>query len=140
MTFGPSKVNSETNIEIFIPQRPPFVLIDTIREVNAEWACTQLTVPAECPLVTEGVLTLAGLVENAAQTCAVRAGFASGNKIGYIGAIKQMQAYRLPQVGETLTTEARLLQEVLNISLIECTTRVGDEIIATATLKLAIVD
>ena len=138
MTSG--KVISEKDIELFIPQRPPFVFIDAIEEVNAELARTRFTVPACCPLVTDNILPLAGLVENAAQTCAARAGFTSGNKIGYIGAIKQVQAYRLPSVGETLTTEARLIQEVLNISLIECTTHVKDEIIATATLKLAVMD
>lgn len=79
-------------------------------------------------------------MENAAQTCAARAGYAGGNKIGYIGAIKQMQVTRLPRVGETLVTEAILVQEVMNISLIDCTARIGDETIATATLKLAIMD
>ena len=116
------------------------MFIDAIEEVSAELARTRFTVPACCPLVTDNILPLAGLVENAAQTCAARAGFTSGNKIGYIGAIKQVQAYRLPFVGETLTTEARLIQEVLNISLIECTTRANDELIAITTLKLAVME
>ena len=128
------------NIEDWIPQRPPFVFIDTIVEVSSTHAVTQLTISADCPLVEGDHLSLAGLMENAAQSCAVRAGFSGGNRIGYIGAIKQMEAQRLPKVGEQLTTEITLLQEVLNISLIECITRVGDEIIATTTLKLAIVD
>lgn len=51
-----------------------------------------------------------------------------------------MEAARFPKVGETLTTEIVLLEEVLNISLIECTTKVDDELILTTTLKLAIVD
>ena len=51
-----------------------------------------------------------------------------------------MQALRLPRVGETLITEAVLVQEVLNISLVDCTTRIGDELIATATLKLALAE
>lgn len=130
----------ERDIEAYIPQRAPFVFVSEVEHVSAESARTLFTISADCPLVTDGVLPLSGLLENAAQTCAVRAGAAIGNKIGYIGAIKQMQAMRLPRVGETLTTEARLLQEVLNISLIECTTRVGDELIATTTLKLATID
>lgn len=127
-------------VENYIPQRPPFVLIDTVEHVSADMARTQYTISADCPLVSNGVLPLSGLMENAAQTCAVRAGQISGNKIGYIGAVRQMQVNRLPQVGDTLTTEARLIQEVLNISLIECITRIGDEQVATATLKLALID
>lgn len=128
------------DINTWIPQRSPFVFIDTIVEVSAQHAITQYTVSETCPLMENGCLSLAGLMENAAQSCAVRAGFSGGNRIGYIGAIKQMKATRLPKAGERLTTEVLLLQEVLNISLIECKTRLGEEIIATTTLKLAIID
>jgi predicted hotdog family 3-hydroxylacyl-ACP dehydratase len=129
-------MNTRHDISSFIPQRPPFVFIDTIEEVNEHGARTRFTVPAECPLVTDGILPLSGLMENAAQTCAARA----GGTIGYIGAVKQMEVTRFPRVGETLYTEAEVIQEVLNISLIECTTRVADEVIASTTLKIAIIE
>jgi hypothetical protein len=72
-------------------------------------------------------------MENAAQTCSVIA----GNRIAYIGAVKQMEVMRFPKVGETLCTEAVVKQQMLNISLIECTTLVQNETIATTTLKIA---
>ena len=75
-------------------------------------------------------------MENAAQTCSVIA----GNRIAYLGAVKQMEVMRFPHVGETLCTEAIVMQEMLNISLIECTTQVQNETIATTTLKIAIMD
>lgn len=133
------------NIEEWIPQRPPFVFIDTIVEVSAAHAVTQLTISADCPLVEGNHLSLAGLMEHAAQSCAARAGWVQRQqgedvKVGYIGAIKQIEATRLPQVGETLVTEAQVLQEVLNICLIRCTTCVDSEPIATTTLKLAIME
>lgn len=129
-----------SGVETYIPQRPPFVFIDEVVSVNNERAVSAFTIREGCPLVTNGHLSLAGLMENAAQTCAVRAGFCGGNKIGFIGAVKTMQASRLPKIGETLTTEVMLVQEVMNISLIECTTKVAEEMIATTTLKLAIID
>jgi hypothetical protein len=61
-------------------------------------------------------------------------------KIGYIGAVKRMQATRLPRVGETLVTEATVVEEVMNICLIECVARIDDEVIGTSTLKLAIAE
>jgi len=138
-------MKSERDIEFFIPQRAPFVFVSRVEDVSLEQARTLFTVEPDCPLVTDGCLTLAGVMENAAQTCAARAGWVQRTqelqvKIGYIGAIKQLQTTRLPKVGETLTTEAHVIQEVLNISLIECTTRIGDELIATTTLKLATID
>lgn len=138
-------MNSTHDIAQWIPQRPPFVFIDTIVDVSEEHALSQFTIPADCVLVSEGCLSLAGLMEHAAQTCAARAGWVQKQhgqqvKIGYIGAVKQLQTTRLPEVGETLTTEARIIQQVLNITLIECVTRIGDEQIATTTLKLATID
>lgn len=135
----------EHNITEWIPQRPPFVFIDTIVEMNEASAVTRFTVNDDCVLVNDGQLGLAGLMEHAAQTCAARAGWIQRQhsqqvKMGYIGAVKQMEASRLPRVGETLTTEAHVLQEVMNISLVECTTRVNDEVIASAMFKLATVD
>lgn len=125
-----------TDIEQYIPQRKPFVFIDTIDEVSATTARTRFTVTDDCVLVSEGMLPLSGLMENAAQTCAVRA----GNKIGYIGAVKQMKAMRLPRIGETLRTEATVAQEVLNICLMDVVTYVEDEQIASTTLKIATIE
>lgn len=129
-------ISGPDNIAHYIPQRPPFVFIDTIDELSNTVARTRFTIPADCPLVTDGILPLAGLMENAAQTCAARA----GDRIGYIGAVKQMEAYRFPVIGETLYTEAQLVQEVMNICLMEVKTFTGDELIATTTLKIATIE
>lgn len=126
----------QRNILSYIPQRPPFVFIDTVEELSENRACTRYTIPETCPLLLEDILPLSGLMENAAQTCSVIA----GNKIAYLGAVKQMKVTRFPKVGETLCTEAVVKQQMLNISLIECTARIQDEIIATATLKIATIE
>ena len=122
-----------TDIASYIPQRPPFVFIDTIEEVSVKGARTRFTIPESCPLADEGVLPLSGLMENAAQTCATMAKGA----IAYIGEVKQMEVMRFPRVGETVCTEVRVIQEWLNILRVECTTQVQDETIATTTLKIA---
>lgn len=126
-------MHSQRDILSYIPQRPPFVFIDTIDELSENSARTRYTVPASCPLVTDGILPLSGLMENAAQTCATM----GKGAILYIGEVKQMEVSRLPKVGEILCTEAKVLQEWLNILRVECTTKVNNETIATATLKIA---
>ena len=126
-------MNPQRDISSYIPQRPPFVFIDTIDELSEKGACTRYTVSENCPLLSDEVLPLSGLMENAAQTCAVIA----GNKIAYLGAVKQMEVTRFPQVGETLRTEAVVMQQMLNISLIGCTIRSQNETIATTILKIA---
>lgn len=129
-------MSEKHDILSYIPQQPPFVFIDTLDELSEKSARTRYTIPDTCPLLSDGVLPLSGLMENAAQTCSVIA----GNKIAYLGAVKQMEVTRFPRVGETLCTEAVVMQELLNISLIECTTRVQGETIATITLKIATIE
>jgi len=121
------------DIASYIPQRPPFVFIDTIEEVDAKGARTRFAISESCPLVVDGILPLSGVMENVAQTCATMAKGA----IAYIGEVKQMEVLRFPHVGEIVCTEAKVLQEWLNILLVECTTQVNDETIAIATLKIA---
>ena len=129
-------MSEHRDILAYIPQRPPFVFIDTIEELSENEAHTRYTIPEACPLLSDGIMLLAGLMENAAQTCSVIA----GNKIAYLGAVKQMDVSRFPHVGETLCTEAIVMQEMLNISLIECTTQVQNETIATTMLKIATIE
>ena len=123
----------QRDIFFYIPQRTPFVFIDTIEDLSEKGACTRYTIPDTCPLLSNGILPISGLMENAAQTCSAIA----GNKIAYLGAVKQMDVTRFPRVGDTLCTEAEVVQQMLNISLIECTTRVQSETIARTTLKIA---
>ena len=129
-------MSEHRDIFSYIPQRPPFVFIDTIEDMNEKSARTCYAIPDTCPLFSDGILPLSGLMENAAQTCSVIA----GNRIAYLGAVKQMEVTRFPHVGETLCTEAVVKQEMLNISLVECITRIHGEIIATTTLKIATMD
>lgn len=129
-------MSEHRDIFSYIPQRPPFVFIDTIEDMNEKSARTCYAIPDTCPLLSDGILPLSGLMENAAQTCSVIA----GNRIAYLGAVKQMEVTRFPRVDEILCTDAVVKQEMLNISLIECITRIHGEIIATTTLKIATMD
>ena len=126
-------MNEQRDILSYIPQRPPFVFIDTIEEVDEKGARTRYTISDACPLLMDGILPLSGLMENAAQTCATM----GEGTVMYIGEVKQMEVTRFPKVGETVCTDARVMQEWLNILLVESTAQVNDETIATATLKIA---
>lgn len=124
---------NQHDIASFIPQRPPFIFINTIEEVDEKGARTRFTILESCPLVDDGVLPLSGLLENAAQTCATM----GKGAILYIGEVKLMEVTRFPKTGEIICTEAKVIQEWLNILRVECTTKIQDEIIASTMLKIA---
>ena len=126
-----------------IPQRPPFVMVDAIEDFNRECTVTRFTVRPDCLFVENGCLSATGLVENVAQTCAVRMGCVNhlnreSVKLGFIGAVRDMSFLRLPKVGEVLTTSIVVREEIFRMTLVDAEVRVGDELIVTAEMKIAL--
>ena len=136
---------SKYGILELIPQRRPFVMVDSLTYCDLSITRTQLEVRADNIFNDGGRLSTAGICENIAQTCAARLGYlslASGQpvKLGYIGAISNMQVFRTPVTGETMVTEIKVLQEVFNITLVHAVVKCGDELMAETDLKIALGD
>lgn len=130
-------------MHILIPQRPPFVMVDAVEDFSYESTATRFCVPPDNLFVENGCLNAAGLVENVAQTCAVRMGCINyinreSIKLGFIGAVRDMSFLRLPKVGEVLTTSIVVREEIFGMTLVDAEVRVGDELITTAEMKIAI--
>ena len=127
-----------------LPQREPFLFVDRLENYDDRETVTSFTVPAEHLLVEEGHLTASGILENMAQSSAARIGYLCKYvlhvpvRIGYIGAIRNFRVQRLPAVGETLTTTILFREDVFGITLADAVVRVGEEIIAEASLKTAL--
>ena len=141
MTFGQKKM---TDVLTIIPQRPPFVFVDEIIYADEQSAEASYVVKEDCPLVSNHILPLAGVLEHVAQSCAARIGYLQSAqnepiRIGYIGAVKKITLNRAPSVGEHLVTKVTLLDSVMDISLLQCDTFVEDQMIAQTTIKLALV-
>ena len=127
-----------------LPQREPFLFVDRLVSYDDRETVTSFTVPAEHLLVEDGRLTASGILENMAQSSAARIGYLCKYilhvpvRIGYIGAIRNFRVHRLPAAGETLATTILFREDVFGITLADAVVRVGEEIIAEATLKTAL--
>lgn len=127
-----------------LPQRPPFVLIDRLTGYDDRTATTVLEVRAGNVFVEDGLLDACAYVEIIAQTCAARLGYV--NKyiyqrdvcIGVIGAVRNLTVVRPARVGETLTTTICVRGEVMSLTLVDATVRVGEETVCTAEMKIAV--
>ena len=133
------------DVHTLLPQQEPFVMIDRLIHYDPVKTVTTLQVRADNIFADDGHLSVAGLNENIAQTCAARMGyisFSSGDrvKIGVIGAITGFSVSRTPLVGEVLTTTIDVVQEVFQVTLVHATVKVGDEVIAETDLKIALQD
>lgn len=133
-------------IETLLLQAPPFRFVDRLDRFDREEVVTSFTVPADGPLVEDGCLTEAGLVENMAQSSAARIGYISVYidhvpvRIGYLGQVKNLEINRLPRCGEVLSTTVRLRQDVFGITLVEARVCQGEEMVAQAAVKTALRD
>ncbi|MEJ0102345.1 MAG: 3-hydroxyacyl-ACP dehydratase [Bacteroidota bacterium] len=132
---------AETDILPFIPQRAPFVMIDNLVGCDEQSARTTLQVRDDNFFVKDGVLTEPALVENIAQTAAVRIGYICSREnkpvpIGYIAAIQNLVINELPKAGSVLETEIIIQNQVMNVTIISGIVRAGDRIMASCEMKI----
>ena len=129
-----------------LPQRPPFVMIDCLTHFDEVMTASRFSVRADNLFMEDGILNSCALVENIAQTCAARMGYINEYilkdkvKLGFIGDIKHLKIWREARVGDELRTEIEVMQEVLQMTLVKATVKVGEETIVTADMKIALTD
>lgn len=135
----------EISITDLIPQRPPFVMVDRLIECDQTDAYAEMTIVVENIFLDNGVLSAAGMMENMAQSCAARMGCVNmmrGEtvKIGLIGDIRNFEILRHPHKDEKLTTHVHIVEDLMNLTLANVTMSVGNEIIASARMKIALIE
>jgi hypothetical protein len=59
-------------------------------------------------------------------------------KLGYIGAIRNLVIHRTPLLGEKLTTTIEVIEEIFKMTLVKATVLCGEEVLATAEMKIAL--
>ena len=132
---------TKNEIEQYIPQRTPIVMIHELIEASEEHAVTHLHVSTENTFVRNGVLLEPGMVENIAQTAAAQVGYIFKKKnvpipIGYIAGIKDLVVHAQPPAGSTIKTTVRVLNQVLDVTLVEGTIHLHDQLLARCEMRI----
>lgn len=138
---------AEERILQLIPQRPPFVMVDSLLEYSSLTGTTGFLIPMDNILVEGGVFSEPGVIEHMAQSMSLHRGyhgFLAGlekPKTGFIGAIKSLEIFELPQAGEQLTTYVEILHEVMNVTSVSAKTiNEAGKILAVSEMKTVTVD
>lgn len=127
-----------------LPQDKPMIMVHGLIQHNETQSISLLEVGSENIFVNKnGCFTEPGIIENIAQTAALRSGYQdslSGEspKVGFIGSIKNLIINRLPKVGETLETKVEVVSELANALVIKATSSIDNEIIAEGNLNIFI--
>lgn len=136
--------NSIRNIESFIPQRPPIVMVEEF-EYKDETSChSALKISYDNIFLDERNHMIAeGILEHIAQTAAVYIGYRrklcnENVNFGYIGDIKRCSIFEpMPTTGQKLETDVRIVSQIENITMISAETRVNGQTIVNCRMKLA---
>ncbi len=130
------------DVQKYIPQRPPIVMIDSFFGIDGETSESGLTIGVDNLFAEKGTMADGGIVEHIAQSGAMHIGYESisagkGVPLGFIGSVNKLSIGRLPRVGETLRTTIVMEAKVGSVTLVGATVRVGDEVIAEGKMKVA---
>jgi 3-hydroxyacyl-[acyl-carrier-protein] dehydratase len=125
----------------YIPQAPPFVMIDELCSASEAETRTQFTIREGHLFVQDNLFTEPGLIENMAQTAAAGTGYKATltgqpAPVGFIGAIKNLEINYLPKVGETIISCVKMVHQVMNAHIVEGTITCEGKVIASAEFKI----
>lgn len=132
------------HITNYIPQRPPFVMVDRLVSVTDTETVSEMTVQAENLFCENNYFYESGLIENIAQTVAAGAGYRTCKKgesptIGMIGSIKRFSILKRPALGSTLHTTIKVITELDNALVVEGSVKVNDEFIAGCQMNIFLI-
>jgi len=128
-------------IKNYIPQREPFIMVSELVKVTENEAYSKLNISNDNLLSENGFFQEAGLIENIAQTAAAMTGFnAVANntevKKGYIGAVKNLKIYKLPEVNSCIMTSIIIVNQVMNVHIVNGKIEQDGEIMAECELRI----
>lgn len=134
---------SAENITRYIPQKAPIVMVGDLLSNDESQTVSQMVIDASNIFCEGGIFTEPGLIENIAQTAALRMGYSASQQDegkeppkGFIGAISKLNIHHFPKVGETLTTTVDVKNDIFGIILIQGTSKVGDQLMAECEMKI----
>ena len=119
-------------------------MVGKLLHFDMEKTITETEIVSDNIFVENDFFTASGIIENIAQTCAARIGYVNkyilkkGIQLGFIGAIRNLNLYRCPKIGEVIETSIVTIEEIFGMTLVTATVKVGDEIIAESEMKIAL--
>lgn len=136
-------ITDKNFVEKIIPQKKPFVMVDSLLEYTDESLKSGYTVEESNIFVENGVFQAPGILEHQAQSVALHTGYQYFMKneeppVGYIGAVKTFTVETLPTSGDRLETSIRIISEIMGVTLVKTETKIGEIVVAESEMKTVI--
>ncbi len=118
-------------------------MVDKLLYADETITRSNFTILPDNVLVKHGLFQESGLMENIAQTAALRAGYMAvmdGTEIksGFIGSVKDFEVVSLPKAGDEILTEITIENQIFNVTIISGKVWCKDQLIASCEMKVFI--
>lgn len=129
------------DISDLIPQKHPFVFVNKLLHADDSLTRSSFLINDGAVLVKDGFLQEAGMMENIAQTAALRAGYIAhqaGEDVtnGFIGNVKNFEVTALPAVGDEIVTEVEISEQIFNVTVLTGKIWLRQQLIASCEMKV----
>jgi predicted hotdog family 3-hydroxylacyl-ACP dehydratase len=134
------------NILDYIPQRPPFVMVDKLIEVSDKICISSFIVNESNLFCEKGIFYEGGMLETMAQTVAAGAGYRlkqqtdTEPKIGVIGTIKNLTIHKRPITGSELQTRTEIVSSFENAMVVDCSICENGITIAVCQMNIFVIE
>lgn len=133
------------DIQNLIPQKEPMMMVDGLIEHGEKQTVSKLILSKNNLFCQDGFFHEPGLVENMAQTAALRSGYAAflkneQPKVGFIGSLKNIEIYELPKDSDELKTKVTVLNELLQALIIKAEVFVKQKLMAEGEMTIFLKD
>jgi predicted hotdog family 3-hydroxylacyl-ACP dehydratase len=125
----------------FLPQQAPFIMVDALIETTEYKAISQFLIKHDNVLSNDGIFQESGLIENIAQTIALKAGYEAvlrnqKPQVGFIVQIKDLEIFDYPKVGDFITTEIEITMNLPQMLVIKGESFIGSKPLITCEMRV----
>ncbi|MGL1886416.1 MAG: 3-hydroxyacyl-ACP dehydratase [Reichenbachiella sp.] len=140
-----SPIVGKEEIQNYIPQHPPIMMIDNIMMCDEQRVETGFLVREDELFLLGGKLSESGLLENIAQSAAAKVGYECHQRnvpvpLGFIGGISKVKVNALPSVGSTIKTVVNIDKEIFGVTIIKGESFLEDESLVSCEMKIIIAE
>ncbi len=137
---------NESDVLKYIPQRKPIVMVSELVQHSELLSTSRFQVSPDNMFCQNGCFTEPGLIENIAQTAALRSGYeasinSTGDEdapVGFIGAVSRLKIDALPADNSLLETTVEVLNQIFGVTLVKGTTMVNGKQVAECEMKIVL--
>ena len=132
------------DVHALLPQQEPFVMVSRLVHLDGVRTICETDIHADNIFVEHGSFSASGLNESIAQTCAARMGYINkimlkrDVQIGFIGAIRNLEVYALPKVGQRITIIVDVKEEVFGMTLASAVVKDSERVLVSTEIKIAV--